>query len=456
MLSLGVQVVFQRSIRSEIEHHQKKLGYSLSKLGELTGINPGTLSDILNSNPPRAITIGQLDAMATTFGQAPGWLYELYPQECITDGKISRPRLIPYLVRCAEIDRQDCITSIVTLLLENPKNISILFSVAEQLFEKYKWKEAIPFYEYVIENEKDSYSNQFVMSQYRLFRAVQGANVEENWKAMIRFEPYRKRLLENYQLDALLHLANVSYTLYRWQDVEKYADELRELSTIIYQNELQRRKNGKGREPLKTERQLVVYYGQSYLLKAVALKNMEMYEEAKLFTKGYADLSWFEILDAHGREEIKKFQLWAQANSFTLDMLTGNLEILPQYLDFLAEHPNEVLPGLITILQSANQFEFTIDGVFERFSESMKSFNDYRDPIKIILHLHFLYQLAVYLFRNGNYLEGLDEILHCLVLSDLVKDFDYFKKCSSLFWLHLQHATNAQKQIYQAVMTKGV
>lgn len=82
-----------RSLRSEIERHLKERGYTLSKLGELTGINPGHVSEILNSNPPRAITISQLDAMGAAFEQAPGWLYELYEEECFSEGKVSRPRV---------------------------------------------------------------------------------------------------------------------------------------------------------------------------------------------------------------------------------------------------------------------------------------------------------------------------------------------------------------------------
>jgi transcriptional regulator with XRE-family HTH domain len=78
----------QRSLRSEIEHHLKEHDYTLSKLGELTGINPGHLNEMLNGDPPRVITIGQLDAMAAALGQAPGWLYELYEEECFSEGKV--------------------------------------------------------------------------------------------------------------------------------------------------------------------------------------------------------------------------------------------------------------------------------------------------------------------------------------------------------------------------------
>ncbi|WP_173620815.1 hypothetical protein [Brevibacillus sp. DP1.3A] len=51
----------QKSIRSEIDTNIKENGYTLSKLGKLSCVNPGHLSENLNSNPPRAITTGSLN-----------------------------------------------------------------------------------------------------------------------------------------------------------------------------------------------------------------------------------------------------------------------------------------------------------------------------------------------------------------------------------------------------------
>lgn len=453
---MPVQETFQQSLRSEIERNLKDNGFTLSKFGELTGINPGNLSDILNRNPPRAITIGQLDAMTAALGYAPGWLYELYPEECLTEGKISRPRLIPYLVRCAEIGRQDCIEAVVSKLLDKPKNVLILFSVAEQLFERGRRKEAVPFYKFVIDNEKDSHSDQFVMSQYRLFRAMLGTNAEENWKAVIRFEPYRKRLPENVQLDALLQLANVCYSLHKWKDVVKYADELQELSMIVYKDELRRRKSTKASEPLRTERHLVVYYGQGFLLKGLALENLGMHIEAKRYVESYADLGWFQLLDETGQAEVQKFQLWATANMYTLDILMGNTDIIPEYIQFLSNHPYEILSGLTTLVKAANEFGFSIDSILDQFSESIDRFEDRKDAIGISEHIHFRKQMAVYQFKRGQFVKGLNETLQCLGLSDMVKDYDKLKRCAALFWIHLQHATDQQKRMYQTIITKGV
>ncbi|NRR03399.1 helix-turn-helix transcriptional regulator [Brevibacillus sp. RS1.1] len=442
----------QKSIRSEIDKNMKENGYTLSKLSELSGVNPGHLSEILNSNPPRAITIGQLDTLAKVFKKAPGWLYELYPEECIAEEKISRPRLIPYLVRCAEIGRQDCIDVVVSRLLENPKNVSILFTVAEQLFQTGGKAMSVPFYQLVIEAEKDSHSDHFLISQYRLFRALQGTSPEDNWKAVIRFEPYRNRLSENHQLDALLHLANVCYMLQKWKDVEKYADELRTLAIAVYQDQLRKKESGKTVEMLHTERHLVVYYGQSSLLKGVALTMQEQYEEAEKHVIEYTDLTWFGLLDEIGHKEVKKFNIWGRANLYGLNLKKGNVSILSEYVAFLQEHPNEILPGMLTIIEAANKHNFCIDELLHRYSANLSSFYDHQNPINLSQNFHFWDQKTEYEFRKGNTSQAIDQLLLCLDLSDKMTYHQGFKRCVTKFWKHLPHATNEQKDRYEAIL----
>ncbi|WGV60400.1 helix-turn-helix transcriptional regulator [Brevibacillus brevis] len=91
--------VVQLTLRSEIQKNIKVNGFTLSKLSELSGISTGHLSEMLNGNPQRAITVGQLDAMATAFGFAAGWLYELYPEECFGPPRIDPEEGIVYITR---------------------------------------------------------------------------------------------------------------------------------------------------------------------------------------------------------------------------------------------------------------------------------------------------------------------------------------------------------------------
>ncbi|MED1916532.1 helix-turn-helix transcriptional regulator [Bacillus thuringiensis] len=450
----GLQGTLHWSLRSEIERHRRECGYTLSKLGELTGINHGSLSEILNGNPPRAMTIGQLDALAAVFGREPGWLYELYTEECISEGRISRPRLIPYLVRCAEVGRKDCIEEVVPKLLDNPKNISTLFLVAEQLYESGKQKESVPFYQAVVDSEKDGHSDQFVRSQYRLFRAALGTNSEENGEAVIRFSPYRNRLPENYQLDALFQLARVCFALQKWKKSEQYADELRFLAETVYIHELDRVKRNKKSELPETERHLVFYYAIGHLFKGAALEMQGLYEQAKPYVLGYADLGWFELLDEVGHQEVEKFRVWAKANLYTLEVLSGNTSIIEEYADYLESLPtNEVLAGLISIMKSANTYQFCVDEILERFSSHISSFGQFKEAIGLDRHLQFRYQTAIYEFDKGRIERGIEETLLCLALADLMNRYEDTLKCVVLFEEYRQYASTTQVEQYRTIVT---
>lgn len=188
-------------------------------------------------------------------------------------------------------------------------------------------QEATVFYKIVVDNEQDSYSERLAISQYRIFKSLMSVvNWEEKLRAVITFEPFRGRLPENLQLDGLLKLAQVTFTLHKYKEMEKYTDELRALASAMYREQLQKKAGRRGEE-LKLERPLVFYYAHGYLLKATSLTKQGRYEEAKKYTAYYADLSWFQFLD-DGRSEVEAFRLFAIANSFTLEMLVGNYAVL--------------------------------------------------------------------------------------------------------------------------------
>ncbi|USB33805.1 DNA-binding protein [Paenibacillus sp. YPG26] len=439
------------SIRSEIEDHLSSSGYTLTTFGHLSGMNRGSLSAILHGTPPKPIAIRQLDIITETLGYPEGWFYHLYLDECFAGTKVSRRRLEPYLIRCAELNKEECLKAAIVRLLETPKPIGILFDIGEKLYQKGRIAESALFHEAVAEMEKDSHSERLAISQYRLFMGKQGPDAEENWKAVIRFEPFRKRLPENHQLDALLKLANVCFTLHKWKEVEKYSDELRALAQAVYREQLRRKVREKSCEVLDTERHLVVYYGQGYLLKTVALQKQDLYDKAKKYVTGYADLSWFENLNEIGWMEVKKFKVWARANAYTLEMLTGNIDILPDYCQFLQDHPEEILPGLLTIVESANKYGFYADPVIEQCSQVIQKLNN-QNPIEVDRHYSYRYQLSIYHFRKNQYIEGIAHILVALKLAYLQNNDRDVIQSVTLFEAYRAHASEQQKREYQLLM----
>lgn len=323
------------------------------------------------------------------------------------------------------------------------------------MFNKGREDESIFFYKIVAENESDSYSERLAISHLRIFKSILEIDDSDvKLRAVFTFEPFRGRLPENMQLDGLLQLTQLCFDLRKWEKMEIFADEMRTLANAVYRDQL--RKNTDSRvETLHTARPLVVYYGHGYLLKSISLTKQGKYEEAKKYTAGYADLSWFEILDEDGLDAVEHFKLFAIANSYTLEMLQGNEAVLPEYTAFLADHPGEILAGLITIMDSANRYGFTVDNVLLRFSREMLRFEQYQEPNNVDRLYRLYYQISIYRINRKQYGIGMEYLLMCLELSIKQNNGKDFINCVTLFETNRAYATLEQQEKY-GNLVKGV
>ncbi len=447
------------TIRLEIEKGIRQRGHSLSSFGKLAGINRGIISGILNGNPPKSISIRQLDLMAEALGHEEGWMYEYYVDECFINEKADWRRIKAFLLRCTEIGRYDCIQAVLDRLMEDLSNTISVFGLAEELYEEGKVKESIPFYECVIENEKHQHSERLAIAHYRVFRASIGENTEASFRAVIRFEPYKNRLPENFMLDALLQLANVYYLVQEWRMMEHCADELQSLLSTVYKIS----ENSKKTDiqwPTSTDRHPVVYYGQSYLLKSVALENLGKYEDAKTYIMGYADLDWFPNLGEVGLHEVAKFKMLAEANNHNLNLLMGDASKLDKYVDFLERHPNEILASMLTIIDSANKFDLDIDYILKKFSfepDSPINFDHgYYHKSTHMIHICMMqYKLALYHFFKKRYTASITFILKSIELNIQIENKLKVLDCVSLFEQLKEYASGSQLDTYHQLI-KGV
>ncbi|AQZ46411.1 hypothetical protein B5S25_07035 [Paenibacillus larvae subsp. pulvifaciens] len=342
------------------------------------------------------------------------------------------------------------IMNAIHMSVEHPKYTELLFSVAEELYLNGLVEESLLFYEEVIEEEKFNHSERLAISHYRVFRASIGSDADENFKAVIRFEGFRKNLPENFQLDALFQLARICFSLKKWNLAEQFADELRILVTIRYQEELLVQRSKRTSEPSIREHPLVVYYGQSYLMKSVALTKQGYYEKAKQYLQGYEDLGWFEILDEHGKKEVDKFRLWAQANKYGIELLLGNTSILDEYTNYLTDHPNEIPAGLCNILEAANTYAFNVDYILDKIP--ITSIGKEATAIEIERHCKIHYQKAIYAFNHHRFVEGLETILYCLPLSISTKKHSQTLLFVGRFQQYIKHASDSQKEQFANIM----
>ncbi len=449
------------TIRAELEDYIKNNGTTLQRFAESSGVNVGTLSGIINGN--RLIAISQLDRVTKAMGLPEGHFYNLYAEECSTPNAPHWRRIRPFLLRCAELQQHDCIKQVLCRLLEDLKQVASIFETAEMMYEQ-GWKEAaVILYESVIESERFSHSERLAMSYYRIFQIYQKDRFI-GFTAALQFLPYRYRLPEYLALDGLLMLIEVYAVRFNWVEVENYADELAQLSWTLYENKIWKQPE------FQSIRPLVFYYGKAYLYKSGAYELRGMYEESRKWIAKYADLSWFEGLDDEGRAEIKMLKIFAEANYMCVDVKAGNRSRIPEYVAFLNSHPDEIVEGLITLVESANRHEFYIDDVLLRFSTQIEQYRQVgrdswmasreadtvnsKEPPYVFRYSLFFQNYAVYHFRRNADTEGINNLLDSMKMSIKLSNKSILANTMVLFELHRQSASKQQYQEYNKVCRK--
>lgn len=447
----------------EREMHQQKV--TMQQMAQQSGINRGLLSAIFSRNPSKSMSVRHLDLIGEVLGQPVGWLYDNYITECFANGKVHWKQIKGFLLRCVQFGKEDLINIVLNQITEEPVHIQDVFIFAELLYAQGERKSSIPFYRCVCTNEIKQHSERLAISQYKWFRARLGNDLKENHAAALQFAPYRQRLDIHVHLDGLLHLANVHFNLQQWDEVIQYADEMKALLLIILTQKSEHTRRGTGQsEPFLTERHLVFYYGQSFLLKGNALEWIGNYEEALGYIAGYEDLSWFDDLDEMGWKEVHKFKRFATANRYNLTILMGNFECLPDYLDFIDQYPEEWLPSLLTIMNAVNRYNHEANVVLTHFkdqinellaSDSWLGHSYYHDVFQCDRYARLCFQLARYCYSHDEYTSGMDWLLKALSLSITSNNKNLIINCAAYFEQYRNQASTEQRARYEHLM-KGV
>lgn len=186
------------TIRAEVQTYLIRKSLTMTEFGHMIDLNVGTVSGIVTGN--RSISVHQLDRITMGMNLPPDYFYERYIDECIEEEPLNWRRISPFLYRCVELGRLDCLRRVVGMLLDNPVYLASLFEVAEDSFKKGYTEAAAFLYENVAEGERYQYSERLAVCQYRLFTIRMGDDQEKNYDAAIQFEPYVERLDEIDQL----------------------------------------------------------------------------------------------------------------------------------------------------------------------------------------------------------------------------------------------------------------
>lgn len=430
-----VELIHTTTIRSELDFHLKKTGLTINQFAELSKINSGTLSTIIKGIRP--IAMQQLDRMVSAMGLPEGSFYELYADECFAY-PLNWRRLKPFLYRCAELDKLKLIQKVVRYMTDNLAYVPLLFDTAEDLFNQGKYSAAAMIYESVAESEKYQHSERLALCHYRLFTISLGHDQEKNLRAATKFEEFVERLDEVDQLDALKDLANIYSSLRYWDKVEEIAEKMGRKATIQYSYKYEQTKSHcLQKEP---KRPLFLYIIYSYLLRSGVCDERGDYEQALRYVLLYSELSWVKEDSEEAHRIKEQYKMWAVANTYLYQLLSGKVEVLPDYVAYIESKEDEILPALTKILQAANQYHFNVDYILQKFQSKISSYTAIKGQSQTYHHqvgedryTHFLIELSSYYLNRQRYEDGLTYLLDGLAVAiDIHKD-DAILKCVQSF-----------------------
>ncbi|MBE0339969.1 XRE family transcriptional regulator, partial [Paenibacillus sp. 28ISP30-2] len=352
------------TILAELMKYMKEKKLGVSDLARACNMNPGTISGFVNGN--RKLSVYQLDRITETMGHPIGYYYEHYISEYLADADPNWRRMSPFLESCAKLNKLDCIQQVVNMLLDKLGYATPLFELAEKLFEDGLYEAAAILYENVALSENKQHSERLALCQYRLFQSRQGDNQEKNYEAAVQFGTYVDRLDELDQLDGLKALANTYRSLRKWDKVELFAKALGEKAEIQYKLSKQqhRAKKENSKQPSFP---LFAYWAFSHLLRMQACGERRDYEQAFYHIKKYANLSWVTDTDEETLKWKKNYEDWAVVNMYVNKLLSGDRNVLPDYVAYISSRKDEVLPALDNILEAANRYHFDVDDILKQF-----------------------------------------------------------------------------------------
>ncbi|WP_025683887.1 hypothetical protein [Paenibacillus maysiensis] len=262
-------------------------------------------------------------------------------------------------------------------------------------------------------------------------------------------------LSDSHELDKACELFRISYTHNDWDEANKVADYLHALAESLYHTQLRNTADGK-HETLNTKHPLVFYYAYSYLAKSIYYQNKGKYDEARDYIMKYSEMGWFMGLDESGHEEVERFRFLAKANLYTIELLSGKRELLPEYVEFLHANDEELLPGLVGITEAANLNNWNIDDLLNDFARDIEIFEGYEDRGNRVYYVKLVNQLAIYYFKQEQYTVALNYVLVSLQSSGSVETDANFRTLVALFEAYRDLATSSQQEQYQTILLRGL
>ncbi|UQZ32206.1 DNA-binding protein [Paenibacillus sp. PK3_47] len=259
--------------------------------------------------------------------------------------------------------------------------------------------------------------------------------------------------LNGINADSLVQMLKASFTLENWEGILQIADRLYSEINHLYSVKQLERADVQRLSVHGLNRSIVYYFGYSMCLKGIALEKLGRFDEARECITKYEELGWISGIDAEGWAEVEYYREIAQANRYIIELQEGNTAVLPDYLLYLRNNEEEVLPGVLYILDSAIKHEYNVNHVLDEFSEQIAAMAEYYVTKRNIrYYIDYFYMTAKYYALQGNLADAVNTLLHSLETSIKLKDDTGFRKSAALFEKLRNQTTSDQLDKYHGLI----
>lgn len=242
----------------------------------------------------------------------------------------------------------------------------------------------------------------------------------------------RTSILKSLKPDIIVEMLEMAVAFENWKKVMETADILYQCVQRIYE-ERQYHKAMKLLIPhVNLERPLVYYFGLSHLMCGMAHQNQGAYEQAREYIYKYAELGWME------------------------DLKEDDNQVVEEYVVFLQDNLEEILPGLNTILQAALMYHLDVGDILHTFVEQIDEFGSYEDAKSISYYYSYCYHLALYYRNCGRLQDAVGITVRAMQLADQSGNDRNFKKCTALFESLRESATAEQISQYRQMLMQSL
>lgn len=398
---------------------------NLTQLANKSGIHISEMSRILNHR--QSLSLRNLDAITAALELEEGIFYSNYIEDCFNEnGFFDKRRSMQFLYKCVADGYKEPLRMILEIVVEErsksilTKNLGLIFTVAETLFEEGKEHQALPLYETIIESMPNHNLSQLAISYYRKFRIVR--LTPDGYRAAVNLLKYIPYLTKELQLSTYLWFIATGYFRNNWKKVMYYAKILEELA-----------KEGD-------------YYGRALLYQGFALTRLDgslnevlsIIERYSKVNDYYADL--------------------AVGNRFVTYLEYGHYEHVDDYLNWLKGRDDLFagLPRVLEVYVILGRLE-DAKNLFIEYRHVFENIEGSKEPYKQLMHLHFRFAHAMYQCSQYKFNEGLHEILDIAAKANELGIMKRFKQCLLIFWKYKNRMNSDHERKYlQLLGIKGI